>query len=103
MLNQRLADAERRREFEHLDAEKLRGDIKTLQQSLQATQSLDMAQGEMYRDGGERASERALKKTIIRATSLNFVSLNLLCASLRSAQSPPLLPSRQPPRPAFEH
>ena len=33
------------------DAEKLRSDVKTLQQSLQATQSLDMAQGEMYKDG----------------------------------------------------
>jgi len=51
LLNQQLADAERRRELAQLDATKLRGDVKTLQQSLQATQSLDMAQGEMYRDG----------------------------------------------------
>ena len=51
LLEQRLADAERKKIMAVGDAEKLRGDVKTLQQSLQATQSLDMAQGEMYRDG----------------------------------------------------
>lgn len=51
LLEQRLADAERKKIQSIGEAERLRGDVKTLQQSLQATQSLDMAQGEMYRDG----------------------------------------------------
>ena len=46
-----MADSEKRRQLTTVDADKLRSDVKTLQQSLQATQSLDMAQGEMYKDG----------------------------------------------------
>jgi len=51
LLEQRLADAERKKIQAIGESERLRGDVNTLQQSLQATQSLDMAQGEMYRDG----------------------------------------------------
>jgi chromosome segregation ATPase len=51
LLNQKLADSEKKRTLALMDADKLRSDVKTLQQSLQATQSLDMAQGEMYKDG----------------------------------------------------
>jgi len=51
LLEQRLADAERKKIQAIGESERLRSDVKTLQQSLQATQSLDMAQGEMYRDG----------------------------------------------------
>ena len=51
LLKQSLADAERKKIMAIGDAERLRSDVKTLQQSLQATQSLDLAQGEMYKDG----------------------------------------------------
>ncbi|GMH66148.1 hypothetical protein TrST_g11447 [Triparma strigata] len=51
LLNQKVADAERKKIHAVGDAEKLRSDVKTLQQSLQATQSLDLAQGDLYKDG----------------------------------------------------
>ncbi|GMH51794.1 hypothetical protein TL16_g01087 [Triparma laevis f. inornata] len=51
LLNQKVADAERKKIHAVGEAEKFRSDVKTLQQSLQATQSLDLAQGDLYKDG----------------------------------------------------